>query len=406
MKRNFTNENFEEFLRQSAGNLQMRPSAKVWQGISEHFNRRRRTGIVIAVSLLVTTALSYYFVSDSHPLQSSTEQVAKTQFAKQPVVEQSTSHHLAVSSSTNNKTKPVKKISKTNLIAASSQHTTLHSLASASDASVVSENNFMPTVVDSNDENPLIQNAASVSETEPTNPLTIESVFNSYEPAHKSKLGFQFYFAPTINFRRVNDNMIEKIVMEKPNFGFEAGFAAKYPVAKNLKFKAGLQFNINSYSVKTFDTYTQTATIRVNDQNGTAYNSLTNYNNFSGYQSKWLQNYYFQVSAPVGIELKLKGDNTTQFGIASTLQPTYLLGNKAYLISTDYKNYAMFPNLIRHWNISTSLETYVGYSTGHLKWQVGPQVRYQLLSSYVKKYSVKENLFGFGLKVGVSLNNR
>lgn len=405
MKRNFTNENFEEFLRQSAENLQMRPSAKVWQSISEHFNRRRQTGILIAVSLLITTALSYYFVSDSNSnsLQS-TNQVAKTQLSKKPIVEQISSNHLAVSSSLK-KAKVVKKLSKTNLIG-TSQHTTLHSSVNEAGASNVSENNFIPTVIDSYDENPLIQNAASVSETELTTPLTIESVFNSYEPAHKSKLGLQFYFAPTISFRRVNDNMIEKIVMEKPNFGFEAGFAAKYPVAKNLKLKGGLQFNINSYSVKTFDTYTQTATIRVNDQNGTAYNSLTNYNNFSGYQSKWLQNFYFQVSAPVGIELKLKGDKTTQFGIASTLQPTYLLGNKAYLISTDYKNYAMFPNLIRHWNLSTSLETYVGYSTGHLKWQVGPQVRYQLLSSYVKKYPVKENLFGFGLKVGVSLNNR
>lgn len=405
MKRNFTNENFEEFLRQSAENLQMRPSAKVWQGVSEHFNRRRRTGIVIAISLLITTALSYYFVSDSNSLQS-TGQVAKTQLTKKPIVEQSTSNHLAARSSGSNKQKVVKKISRQNL-SATSQHSTSHALVNTSDVSHVSENNFTPTVVDSNDENPLIENVASVSETQSATPLTIESVFNSYQPAHKSKLGLQFYFAPTISFRRVNDNTVNKIVQEKPNFGFEAGFAAKYPVTKNLKIKGGLQFNINSYSVKTFETYTQTATIRVNDQNGTTYvNSLTNYNNFSGYQSKWLQNFYFQLAAPIGVELKLKGDNTTQFGIASTLQPTYLLGNKAYLISSDYKNYAMFPNLIRHWNLSTSLETYVAYSTGHLKWQVGPQVRYQLLSSYIKKYPVKENLFGFGLKVGVSLNNR
>jgi hypothetical protein len=39
-----------------------------------------------------------------------------------------------------------------------------------------------------------------------------------------------------------------------------------------------------------------------------------------------------------------------------------------------------------------------------MKWQVGPQVRYQLLSSFVSKYPVKENLFDFGMRVGVTLS--
>ena len=67
---------------------------------------------------------------------------------------------------------------------------------------------------------------------------------------------------------------------------------------------------------------------------------LPHYNNLTGYQYNWLQNFYFQVSAPIGVELKLRGDDKMQFGMASTLQPTYLLGDRAYLISTDYKNYA------------------------------------------------------------------
>jgi hypothetical protein len=106
----------------------------------------------------------------------------------------------------------------------------------------------------------------------------------------------------------------------------------------------------------------------------------------------------------VGVEFKVKGDDRVQCGVASTVQPTYLLGDKAYVISSDYKNYANMPDLVRRWNVNTSLETFVAYSTGHLNWQVGPQVRYQILSSYLKKYPVKENLFDFGLKVGISVN--
>jgi hypothetical protein len=92
--------------------------------------------------------------------------------------------------------------------------------------------------------------------------------------------------------------------------------------------------------------------------------------------------------------------------VAGTVQPTYILKDRAFLISTDYKNYVEIPRLIRHWNINTSLETFISYTSRSAKtrWQIGPQVRYQVLSSFKKKYPVKENLFDFGLKVGISHN--
>jgi hypothetical protein len=133
-------------------------------------------------------------------------------------------------------------------------------------------------------------------------------------------------------------------------------------------------------------------------------NTYTRYSNTNtGYKTDWLQNYYIQISTPVGVEFKIAGNEHVQFGVATTIQPTYVLGDRAYLISTDYKSYAEVPQLVRRWNVNTALETFVGYSTGRLDWQVGPQVRYQLLSSFINKYPVKENLFDFGLKVGVSL---
>ena len=110
------------------------------------------------------------------------------------------------------------------------------------------------------------------------------------------------------------------------------------------------------------------------------------------------------MSAPIGLEVKLHGNDKMHIGIASTIQPTYVIGDRAYMITADYKNYAQVPWLIRHWNVNTNLETFVAYSSGKIKWQVGPQVRYQLLSSFVSEYPVKENLFDFGLKVGISLN--
>jgi len=169
--------------------------------------------------------------------------------------------------------------------------------------------------------------------------------------------------------------------------------------------KAGLQFNVNRYDIKAFNYRMELTTIALRTNAGVdSVDIISSHRNFSGYKSDWLQNYYFEVSAPVGIEIDLAGDSRVQFGVAGTIQPTYILGDRAYLLSTDYKNYAEVPWLIRRWNVSTGLETFVAYSTGKMRWQVGPQVRYQLLSSFVDKYPVKENLFDFGLKVGVSLN--
>ena len=255
---------------------------------------------------------------------------------------------------------------------------------------------------------------------------TIESVLNSFRPPKHKRFAFQLNFTPTISYRKLSANKaflrsanqqanapfsfaalydVNSAVTHKPDIGLELGFTEKYSLASNFRVKAGLQFNVNRYDIKAFNYQNEFTTIALKTNAGVdSVLTTSSHRNFSGYKSDWLQNFYFEISAPVGIEIDIAGDDRVQFGVAGTIQPTYILGDRAYLLSTDYKNYAEVPWLIRRWNISTGLETFVSYSTGKMKWQVGPQIRYQLLSSFVEKYPVKENLFDFGLKVGVSLN--
>ncbi len=61
------------------------------------------------------------------------------------------------------------------------------------------------------------------------------------------------------------------------------------------------------------------------------------------------------------------------------------------------------PSLTRRWNMNTSFELFSAHQTGKVKWRVGPQVRYQLMSSFSKNYPIKEHLFDFGLKMGIQL---
>ena len=276
---------------------------------------------------------------------------------------------------------------------------------------------------------PLLSEAKPARNNSNYYPLTIESVLNSYEAKKTVKrLTWQLYFAPTVSYRKlsVNKSYDENVspfsstnypfassrdvngeVTHKPDMGLEVGLSTKYPISKKLKLTGAFQFNINRYDIKAFAYYGEEATINLNGGNGTnSVKAWTFYRNYDGYKSDWLKNYYFSVSAPVGAELRLFGNDKTYFGIAGTAQPTYILKDRAFLISTDYKNYVEIPGFIRHLNINTSVETFISYASHNSKtrWQIGPQVRYQVLSSFKKKYPVKENLFDFGLKVGISRN--
>jgi len=257
-------------------------------------------------------------------------------------------------------------------------------------------------------------------------PLSIESVVNTYQHIRsRKKISWQVYFSPTISYRSLKENKafinstlasnnsltyytaisdINSLVTHKPDIGLQLGFNAGYSLSKRLKVIAGMQFNVSKYDIRAYTYNSEVATIALNTGSGTnSVSTITNYRNFSGDNASWLRNLYISASMPIGLELKLNKPGNTDLGIAATVQPTYMLGDRVYLISTDYKNYAVVPSLTRKWNFSGGLEAFAGINTGKIHWRVGPHVRYQMLSSFDSKYPVKEHLFDFGVKVGIML---
>lgn len=447
MKRNFTNENFEDFLRQSADGLRLRPSGKVWKNISNHLNkRRRRVGFAIGTFLLAISTFGYFIVQESAKKLNSlanAHPATTTSATKKVFTYESTVPYSAQKPATLNKPPHTQSFSKTSFIPANTALSPqpfknhLSEIKIAPDANSSGNGTaitgFTPTIVDSYFDQPAedeTKKQGSVANDKPvTYPLTIESVINSYKAKNSKKASLQFYFTPTISYRKLSENKsflrsqtitdpnyipalifdVNNMVTHKPNIGFELGMAVKYPITPKMKLRGGIQFNVNRYDIRAYNSSTAVTTIMLNGRTSNSRaDSLTTFTRYSnantGYNTNWLQNFYIQISAPVGVEFKISGNEKTQFGVATTIQPMYVLGDRAYLISTNYKSYVEVPQLVRRWNVNTSLETFVGYSTGRLDWQVGPQVRYQLLSSFINKYPVKENLFDFGLKVGVSLN--
>lgn len=459
------NRDFEQFLKQNADQYRMYPSEKVWKGIYHSLHGRRRW-IALGLSLFTLTIVSVTWIMLSSPSPSpATQEVqhavklntSPTEVAVNANENMQKPQIIGPSSKSLKNTNPL-----LTFLDDYEVETPGNDLAEVAKISITKDE-FESSII--NETNIAIRNESPVSVLEtkelilpqpifitdqttdndpvPGNyissikepgeiknlfsydvyPMSIESVVNSFKAKLKKKISIQAYVAPTISYRSLSENKsflsttsnsfspnpaaidVKRAVTHKPAIGLELGVAAKYPLSKNINVRGGIQFNISRYDIKAFTFNGEVATIALDDGSGN--NSVyrwTKYRNFNGYSSNWLQNYYFSVSAPVGIEVRIAGNKKTSFGVAGTIQPTYVLRDKAYLLSTDFKNYAQVPWLIRRWNANTSFETFVNYSSGSLKWQVGPQVRYQLMSSFQDKYPVKENLFDFGLKVGIMLN--
>ena len=195
---------------------------------------------------------------------------------------------------------------------------------------------------------------------------------------------------------------IDKLVNHKPALGFELGTHAFLRLNNRIAVKGGIQFNYSKYDIRAFRTSREPATIALNSQVPGTIINYTDLRNFGGTSVEDLKNQYFQLSMPVGVEVRVFGKDRLQFNVASTIQPTYLMNRNTYLITTDLKNYTQEPSLVRRWNVNAGAEAYISYTRGDVKWQVGPQFRYQLLSSYQNVYPIKEYLMEYGIKVGIT----
>jgi len=466
MESNFNNREFEHYVKSNADQYRMIPSEKVWRGINSNLHTRRRW-YALGLSVLLLTGVSVTWVMVSYPTskKQDTTLAQDSRSATSPAANQPKRGQLSNNDNNNPGNLSFNRYSKQENAAPADLTPLAKSMVADNETEIEpgplqTENNAVnepgailrtgkPVVTGESKDatappatNVIANNTADAIDIEPNSfrltenksaqnnvinyPLTIESITNAFQ-AHKpvKKLSWEVYFTPTISYRKLSLNNsytgvspfsasnypfaslrdVNSEVVHKPDMGLEVGISTGYPIAKNLRLIGGLQFNINRYDIKAFAYYGEQATINLNGGN----NSLTAwtfYRNHDGYKSDWLKNYYFSVSAPIGAEIRVLGNNKTYLGVAGTVQPTYILKDKAFLISTDYKNYVEVPRLIRHVNVNTSVETFISYTSrsGETRWQIGPQIRYQVLSSYKNPYPVKENLFDFGMKFGVSRN--
>ncbi len=235
----------------------------------------------------------------------------------------------------------------------------------------------------------------------------------------KDRVNVAFYVTPAVNYRKLSTNTkgsstpfansdINHSISQKPGIGLEAGIGLEYAIAKNLRIKAGAQFNYTNYNINADQTNHPilTSILLTDTYTGYSYlssrsSTISNNYNSSAHQPVVLHNRTYQISIPVGFAYRMSGNKNVEWFAGASFQPTYVFGGNAHLISSDLKNYVYDPSSIRNWNLNLGFETYMNYKLGSYNLQVGPQVRYQVYSTYNKNIALIEKPYAIGFKMGI-----
>lgn len=251
----------------------------------------------------------------------------------------------------------------------------------------------------------------------------IENYAQQNKPARsgwKDRLDVELYATPAVNYRKLTTESkgsaapfattgdINRSISQKPGLGIETGLGLSYAFAKNLRLKAGLQFNYTNYNINAdqINHPIQTSILLTDPVTGYSYpaarvSSIANAYDNNAQQPVTLHNRTYQVSIPVGLAYKLSSNKKVEWFAGATVQPSYIFGGKAHLISSDLKNYVSDPSTIRNWNLNIGIETYMNYKFGTYSLRVGPQVRYQVYSTYRKDVALIEKPYAVGFKIGI-----
>ena len=238
---------------------------------------------------------------------------------------------------------------------------------------------------------------------------------------NSSRFNFRFYVTPSVSYRRLNEKnkssnskntgaALEsdyhvdpsKAINQSPAFGYETGVGLGYKLNSRLTLTGGFQFNISQYKINAFLYKDEPIALTLNKgEYVSTVSVVSNLRSIPGSDPLTIKNRYYQLSVPIGLEWQLLGGARWSWGVGASIQPTYTFDKQPLIISSNYKNYADGSAYVRNWNVNANAETFLGYTTGSYRWQVGPELRYQMLPSLVNKYPNREYLFNYGVKIGV-----
>ncbi len=453
-ERNIYGEEFERQLKEKADQFKMYPSDKVWNEVHSTLHTRRRK-FVIGMSFLIGGIL---FLAATQIIFPSRNSLAKISIAKvntpaKPVAAGSlhsfTAGSFTVPQTSNsgerhnpdgilnpNSSLVLSPISSSgqkpgseNIIDPLSEKiqsaSHIKSIQPA-DQSVLERSSARAVIVDLNENlstasNPLINKVSAE--------LIPEKSVNQLTHIRNDRFSWEVYVAPTLNthylyglnYQTMAQAMptapimvvhvanVNGFVDNTPVMGYVVGGTILYRISKNISLKAGLEFSFSRYYIKAYNSGTGQSSATLSSYLGYIADSIMNVNSTGTTVNKNPQHYqnrYYQLSVPVGVDMKVAGNKKLQLHIGATLQPSYLLNTDAYVLTDDYSSYTKDPQAFRRWNLIAGAEAYISYGAGKIRWELGPQVRYQIFSTYKNSYPLQENMLNYGIRIGISKSIR
>lgn len=236
------------------------------------------------------------------------------------------------------------------------------------------------------------------------------------------KVSWLFYLTPSVSSVYLHGKPVEyheptsgispvlfspngsKSMVASSTLNLAAGAQVKIPVSGRIKLLAGAEVATGGYRILANKVHPTFAYLVLEGHDGVyrPKKYITFYGNGNGNDEIMLHNKQVRVSMPVGAEVYVLQSRNMDISVAATLAPSLLLENQAYILSADGRNFVSDDDLLRNTNLYGELGTFVTFESQNLKWQVGPTIRYQGMSSFRQSYPVKEHLIDYGIKVGIS----
>lgn len=237
-----------------------------------------------------------------------------------------------------------------------------------------------------------------------------------------AKISWVYYVAPLVNSVSFNGEPIKPLlnassspsvainqkeykVLHNSALGFEGGVQINYAFAKKLSFTSGLHVTYSGYNITSNEVHPTFANLFLKDPaTGNVYSKsyITHYGDGTGQTGVSIRNYNLQASIPIGLQYELFGNNKVQLNAAADFEPSMVIKSNAYILSSDGRNYVNDPDLLRKINMSSNFGAFVTFMSSKFKWQIGPNIRYQWLSTYKKDYPIQEHLIDYGIRIGIS----
>jgi Outer membrane protein beta-barrel domain len=446
-ERNLYNEEFERQLKEKADQFKMYPSDRVWNEVHSSLHTRKRR-FVVGMSFLIGSIL---FLAGTQLISPVHNTRPKSITAKiNTPVKPAASVDLPDFTAGNFEAAPLINSADLQRSDESKSGTTSFMLrpvnSSERSTADVQESLIEKNTIRVKPIQPLEQTVSRKPEaTVSTNELieSVQSVLNNPAPDiivaemisekpvnqlsrnHSDRYSWEIYVTPTINTHYLNGinyrtmaqalptapimvvhiANVNGFVDNTPVLGYNVGGNILYRISKNISLKAGLEFSFSRYYINTYNSKPGQSSATLSSYFGYVADSLISMSNGSSSIDKnpdRFQNRYYQLSIPLGVDMRVVSSGKFQVHLGATVQPSYLLNTDAYVLSNDFSSYTKDAEAFRRWNLIAGAEAYISYGVGKIRWEIGPQVRYQIFSTYKNSYPLQENMLNYGIRIGIS----